>query len=34
MFRFDVNRTGHNPGEGVVAPPLELKWQFDAQGKI
>jgi hypothetical protein len=34
MFRFDLNRTGYNPQESVVAPPLDLKWQFDAKGKI
>jgi hypothetical protein len=34
MFRFDLNRTGYNPNESLVKPPLELKWQFDAKGKI
>jgi hypothetical protein len=34
MFRFDLNRTGYNPNESFVKPPLELKWQFDAKGKI
>jgi hypothetical protein len=34
MFRFSLNRTGYNPNESVLRPPLELKWQFDAEGKI
>jgi len=34
MFRFNLNRTGYNPTESVLRPPLELKWQFDAKGKI
>jgi hypothetical protein len=34
MFRFGLNRSGYNPDESLVKPPLELRWQFDAKGKI
>jgi hypothetical protein len=34
MFRFGFDRAGYNPHEKTVKPPLELKWQFTAKGKI
>lgn len=34
LFRFSLDRAGYNPAESVLRPPLELKWQFDAKGKI
>jgi hypothetical protein len=34
MFRYSLDRAGYNPTEGELEPPLELRWQFDAKGKI
>ena len=34
MFRFSLDRGGYNPQEKTLKPPLELKWKFDAKGKI
>jgi hypothetical protein len=34
MFRYSLNRAGHNPHEVTLRPPLELKWQFRAKSKI
>jgi hypothetical protein len=34
MFRFSLDRAGYNPTETSLTPPLALKWQFDAEGKI
>jgi hypothetical protein len=34
MFRFSLDRTGYNPTENSLSPPLELKWRFDAKSKI
>ena len=33
-FRYDVNRTGYNPEETQLKPPLKLKWRFEARSKI
>lgn len=34
MFRFSLDRSGYNPTEIVLKPPLELKWTFKAEGSI
>jgi hypothetical protein len=34
MFRYSLDRAGHNPHETSVRPPLEVVWKFNAQSKI
>jgi hypothetical protein len=34
MFRYNLNRAGYNPTETDLYPPLVLKWEFKASGKI
>ncbi len=34
MFRYNLERAGYNPMETKLRPPLELKWEFQAKGKI
>ena len=34
MFRFGLDRSGYNPTEVVLKPPLELKWEFKSKSKI
>jgi hypothetical protein len=34
MFRFGLDRSGYNPSETVLKPPLELKWEYKTKSKI
>jgi hypothetical protein len=34
MFRFSLDRTGYNPTEVTLKPPLKLVWRFKAGAKI